>query len=159
MIFFKIAQKSTGFWAPFVSDFVAKNFQKSPNLVTLHTLNRRSSLRRRRRAKFALKKLFIKNFVRSTKKGERSTARCRQLSTIFLLDFKIFFCFNWFCVCRQSLWDEFELKRGQLVLPELTKLIFEKCISLKIGNVNEKKQIIFNLRLKSSFAPDNYENA
>ena len=29
----------------------------------------------------------------------------------------------------------------------------------KIGNVNEKKQIILNLRLKSSFAPDNYENA
>ena len=36
---FLIAQKSTIFWATFVSKFVAKNFQKLPNLVTLDDLH------------------------------------------------------------------------------------------------------------------------
>ena len=38
MIEFKIAQKSPIFWATLESKFVAKNFQKSPNLVTLVTI-------------------------------------------------------------------------------------------------------------------------
>ena len=33
--FFNVAQKLPIFWATFVRHFVAKNFQKSPNLVTL----------------------------------------------------------------------------------------------------------------------------
>ena len=32
---FKISKKSTYIWATFVRKFVTKNFQKSPNLVTL----------------------------------------------------------------------------------------------------------------------------
>ena len=33
---FKTAKKSTHIWATFVRNFITKNFQNSPNLVTLH---------------------------------------------------------------------------------------------------------------------------
>ena len=35
LIFYKISQSQQSFWATFEGEFVAKNFQKSPNLVTL----------------------------------------------------------------------------------------------------------------------------
>ena len=34
-MYYKIARKSSNIWATFVRKFVAQNFQKSPNLVTL----------------------------------------------------------------------------------------------------------------------------
>ena len=35
MTFFRVAKKLTNIWATFKRQFVAKNFRKSPNLVTL----------------------------------------------------------------------------------------------------------------------------
>ena len=35
LIFYKISQSQQSFWATFEGEFVAKNFQKSPNLVAL----------------------------------------------------------------------------------------------------------------------------
>ena len=35
-ILVKVDQKVSNFWATFVSNFVTKNFQKSPNLITMN---------------------------------------------------------------------------------------------------------------------------